>query len=44
VPDPVTVIQDALVDEDHVQPVWVSTVNVPAPPVAAGVRDNGLTT
>jgi hypothetical protein len=44
VPDPVTVIQDVLVDEAHVQPVSVSTVNVPVAPAAAGVKVNGLTT
>jgi hypothetical protein len=44
VPDPVTVIQDVLVDEDHVQPAWVTTLNVPVTPAAAGVKDNGLTT
>jgi hypothetical protein len=40
----VTVIQDALVDEDHVQPAWVSTVSIPVPPAAAWVKDSGLTT
>jgi hypothetical protein len=38
------VIQDVLVDEAHVQPAWVRTVNVPVAPVAAGVRDSGPTT
>ncbi len=44
VPDPVTVIQEVLVDEAHVQPLWVVTLNVPVPPDAAGVRAIGLTT
>jgi hypothetical protein len=44
VPDPFTVIQDVLVDEDHVQPACVTTLNVPVTPAAAGVKDNGLTT
>jgi hypothetical protein len=44
VPDPATVIQEALVDEAHVQPACVSTVNVPVAPAAVGVKFNGLTT
>jgi hypothetical protein len=44
VPDPVAVIQDALLDEAHVHPAWVSTVIVPVAPVAAGVKDSGPTT
>ena len=31
-------------DEAHVQPAWVVTVNAPVPPAAVGVRADGLTT
>jgi hypothetical protein len=43
VPDPVTVIQEVVVDEVHVQPACDVTVKVPELPNADGVRLKGVT-